>query len=112
MKLAWDAKSRPEGNGYRRERSDQLYHSARWTRLARSFLMAHPLCEECRRQGRLTAAQCVDHIVPMPICRDYFYDVSNLQALCNDCNLAKGNRDKKTIQEWKSLNQGQTNRSR
>lgn len=99
MKLAWDTKT--EATGYRRVRSDQLYHSARWTRLAKSFLAMHPLCEECRRRGQLKEAQCVDHIIPFPICKDSFFDTNNLQALCNDCNIRKGNQDKKRIAEWK-----------
>jgi len=43
----------------------------------------------------------VDHITPYPICKDYFFDRSNLQALCDECNHEKGQRDKKLIQEWK-----------
>ena len=31
-----------------------------------------------------------------------FYDRTNLQALCDECNHLKGQRDKKKIQEWKN----------
>ena len=59
------------------------------------------LCEECKRKGIIKAAECVDHIDPWPICEDYFFDTRNLQALCNKCNIEKGNKDKKRIQEWR-----------
>lgn len=100
--LVWDTKRRKvrESGGYQRERSADLYHSYRWTRLSRTFRAAHPLCAECARNGRLKAAEVVDHIVPFPVCRDFF-DETNLQSLCGDCNAAKGNRDKTVIAEWR-----------
>ena len=100
--LAWDSKEHKklEVGGYHRERSDDLYHTFRWTRLSRAFRQSHPLCAECARNGRLKAAEVVDHIVPFPVCRDFF-DESNLQSLCADCNIAKGNRDKVVIAEWR-----------
>ena len=65
----------------------------------------HPLCEECLKRGVFKSAEVVDHIVPWPVCED-FYDEKNLQSLCEDCNRAKGNRDKKTIQEWRMSHPG------
>lgn len=102
MALAWDSKKRKDADsgGYQRERSSDLYHTYRWTRLSRAFRQSHPLCAECARNGRLKAAEVVDHIVPFPVCRDFF-DESNLQSLCADCNIAKGNRDKVVIAEWR-----------
>lgn len=106
MKLAWDAAKRTEkrDGGYHRERSDDPYHSFRWTRLSRVWRMEHPLCEECRKRGIVKRAEVVDHIIPWPVCRDFF-DRTNLQSLCADCNTAKGNRDKKMIQEWRTKNE-------
>ena len=102
MALAWDSKKRKDADsgGYQRERSSDLYHTYRWTRLSRAFRQSHPLCAECARNGRLKAAEVVDHIVPYPVCRDFF-DEGNLQSLCSDCNIAKGNRDKVVIAEWR-----------
>ena len=68
--------------------------------MSRAFRQSHPLCAECARNGRLKAAEVVDHIVPYPVCRDFF-DEGNLQSLCSDCNIAKGNRDKVVIAEWR-----------
>jgi len=104
-RLPWDAKGRVDSHDgvYRRERSADLYHTARWTKLSAAFRATHPLCAECQARGIIRPATVVDHIVPYPICADYFFDRSNLQALCSDCNHKKGQRDKKLIQEWKKL---------
>ena len=105
MKLAWDTKGRVDSHdgGYHRERSADLYHTARWTRLSRAWRSNHPLCEECKRNGILKAGTCVDHITPYPVCKDFF-DTSNLQTLCNECNNQKGQRDKAVIEAWRQSN--------
>lgn len=106
MKLPWDAKSKIDRSqgGYQRERSDDPYHTARWTRLSRSWRKAHPLCEECKRKGIIKAAEVTDHVIPWPVCGDFF-DVGNLQSLCEECNNLKGQRDKQVIQEWRRKQQ-------
>ena len=106
-KLAWDSERPPQPMrempmALHRERSDGPYHSYRWTRLSRAFRVSHPICAECERAGRVVPSTCVDHIVPWPICEDFF-DEKNLQALCDRCNMVKGNRDKRRIQEWKRI---------
>lgn len=112
-KLPWDMPPSNRNNSYReRPRSKPsaaLYHTWRWTQLSRAFRIEHPLCEECKRRGRLRPATCVDHIEPWPICGEQgFFDRANLQALCNDCNNRKGQRDKKRIQAWEQAQQGGT----
>jgi len=105
-KLPWDSEKEAQEHSavgkvpYRRERSDDPYHTYRWTRLSRSFRVAHPICAECERAGRIVPSTCVDHIVPWPVCDD-FYDIHNLQALCDRCNAEKGNRDKARIARWR-----------
>ncbi len=39
-----------------------LYKSARWQRARQMFLARHPLCAECQRQGRVSAANAVDRL--------------------------------------------------
>jgi len=48
-------------------------------------------CQECKRQGRLTAAMEVDHITNKAIGGDDH--PSNLQALCKPCHSAKTKRE-------------------
>lgn len=113
--LVWDSQIQRERNEgrYVRKRSASPYHTSRWTRLAKSFLSTHPLCAECARKGMVKAAECVDHVVPWPICEDYFFDTRNLQSLCSRCNIEKGNHDKKQIAEWRKSHRrgGADNRS-
>ena len=103
MRLPWDSKARvKKSQTYVRERSADLYHTARWTRLSRAFKASHPLCEECKKKGKITPADVTDHVVPWPICgAEGFFNEDNLQALCHNCNHEKGQRDKKVIQDWK-----------
>ena len=79
-----------------RPRSRDEYHSARWTRESKAFREKYPLCEICRKAGRITPAEVVDHIVPVAMCGD-FWDKTNWQSVCRKCNIEKGNRDKKLI---------------
>ena len=69
----------------------------RWRRASKQFLEAHPLCEECRRQGRYTKATVVDHIVPHRGDMKLFWDRSNWQALCKRCHDQKTGREDTAI---------------
>jgi len=66
----------------------EFYHSSEWRRKRRSFLLEHPFCEECRRNGRLTRATLVDHIIPIKM-GGSLLDEGNLQALCASCHSRK-----------------------
>lgn len=48
------------------------------------YIAAHPLCEECYRQERLTPSQEVHHIVPLS--KGGTHDFDNLMALCKQCH--------------------------
>lgn len=85
-------------------RSADFYHSSRWTRLSRAFRESHPVCERCRLNGIIVPATVVDHIIPAELCSDPF-DITNLQALCEKCNLSKAAEDKRMIQQWKGKQQ-------
>ena len=108
-RLPWDPppgpSTFPKKNS--REQPGAPYHTWRWTKLSRAIRTEHPLCAECQRRGIIRPATCVDHITPWPICGEQgFFDRSNLQALCDDCNNQKGLRDKAKIQAWKRAHPG------
>lgn len=67
--------------------SDRGY-GARWQRI-RDRVLAETLglCASCARQGRTTAAECVDHVRPKSQGGDD--SRPNLQPLCGPCHLAK-----------------------
>lgn len=82
-------------------------YDSKWTKARVYYLRSHPLCVHCKRDGRVTAAQVVDHIVPHKLkdARDskdatriaaasaLFWDSSNWQSLC------KSHHDSKTATE-------------
>jgi len=83
-----------------RQRSNQRYHSWRWTKASRAHRAKHPLCEQCKKEGRIQEGEVTDHIIPFPLCD--FWDESNWQTLCSKCNIAKGNKDKRLIQQHRN----------
>ena len=108
-RLPWDPPPGPSPFPKKtsREQPGAPYHTWRWTKLSRAIRTEHPLCAECQRRGIIRPATCVDHITPWPICGEQgFFDRSNLQALCDDCNNQKGLRDKAKIQAWKRAHPG------
>ena len=49
-----------------------------------------PLCEECKRKGRVTLATDVDHIEPFDGVSDSRrLEWNNLQSLCRSCHNEK-----------------------
>ncbi len=89
------------GQSYTRVRSAGEYHTERWKRESKAFRAIHPLCAMCEQQGVIAPAEVTDHIIPFPVCED-FYDSSNWQSLCRKHNAEKGNKDKKLIVKFKS----------
>lgn len=69
----------------------KIYNSTRWRKIRTLHLQANPLCEECKRQGRITPAEEVHHIVSFmsvqPAKRiEVAYDLSNLESICKVCH--------------------------
>ena len=60
-----------------------VYNSREWTELRRAKLRAQPLCEECLKQGIVTSARCVHHIVPIETARTK----DEMRRLAIDCGL-------------------------
>jgi 5-methylcytosine-specific restriction protein A len=99
-------KPKPQGNGPRMENrkpKTDLYSTSRWKRESLAWKQGHPLCEDCKSRGMTRPAEVTDHVIPFPVCGD-FWDRSNWQSLCKSCNIAKGNRDRRIIEEWRQRN--------
>jgi 5-methylcytosine-specific restriction protein A len=85
-----------EYNAFTRDReAHTFYGSPEWRRLRKLKLRQTPYCEECYRQGRMTAARMCDHILPAREYPSRRLDVTNLQSLCLPCHRAKTNRERK-----------------
>lgn len=71
----------------------RLIHTARWLRLRRDTLTAHPLCERCQADGYVTPATEVHHVRPVEYGLNYeekkalMFNPSNLRALCHACHM-------------------------
>lgn len=86
-----------------RKRSDDKYHSGRWTKESKAYRAEHPLCAMCQERGDITPTEVVDHIIPSQVCED-FWDQNNWQPLCRACNKLKGRTlDKKVIRKANRL---------
>jgi 5-methylcytosine-specific restriction protein A len=70
----------------RNEAEHLLYKTAQWSAVRRHYLDAHPLCEECEKAGRVTAATMVHHRVPIRDDPGLAFNESNLESLCASCH--------------------------
>ena len=94
----------------------KLMNSRKW----RALLMAtikrtNGLCEQCLKEGRVSAATEVHHIRPIESVKDphvmeqLAYDPSNLAALCRQCHhnahvlLLKGSKEERKRREKERL---------
>lgn len=64
-------------------------YTTRWQKARLRFLKVHPLCVQCQKQGKLTRATVVDHVIPHRGDEELFWDTTNWQALCKSCHDRK-----------------------
>ena len=76
----------------KRDASDDFYKQSKWRKLSVYYRKIHPLCVECKRQGRVTPSRMVDHIEPYKTAPELAYEWSNLRALCWPCHNRIGAR--------------------
>ena len=55
-----------------------------WRQIRDRYITAHPLCEMCLKEGRLTPVEEVHHIVPVSC--GGTNEFSNLMSLCQSCH--------------------------
>lgn len=82
-KRAW------QGADERRGTAAERGYDGKWRKAREGFLAAHPLCAECAKYNRYTAATVVDHIIPHRGDKKLFWDRNNWQPLCRDCHTKK-----------------------
>ena len=73
----------------RRQDGPRIYGTVRWQKV-RLMVLARDcsLCAECKRRGRDTPANEVDHIVSI-VSGGVVFDMDNLQSLCKPCHSRK-----------------------
>lgn len=79
-----------------RPNSTRRGYGYKWQKYARGFLSRNPFCVACESLGRDTAAECVDHIMPVTGPADpVFWTPKNHQPLCWKCHGRKTVSDNK-----------------
>ena len=94
--------ARPRGGGRqpdKRGTATARGYSKRWSRAAASYRRQHPTCVHCEQQGRVTAAECVDHIIPHDGDSQLFWDARNWQSLCWACHNRKTWSDRNGLEK-------------
>jgi 5-methylcytosine-specific restriction enzyme A len=77
---------RRRGNANDDRPDDAWYTSTRWRQhRRRPQLVAHPLCEWCKRKGRIVEAQIAHHVVPHHGDPELFWH-GDLISLCKHCH--------------------------
>lgn len=71
-------------NKYERAPDINKTYGRSWKRIRDRYIKKHPLCEMCRKEGRLTPVDEVHHIVP--VSQGGKSVESNLMSLCHSCH--------------------------
>ena len=71
-------------NQYQRDPATRKRYGKQWRRIRDTYIAAHPLCKQCKKDGRLTPAQEVHHIEPLS--KGGTHDEANLMSLCTSCH--------------------------
>lgn len=79
----------PRATPRARQIDKNFYASAPWRKLRAAFLAQGPLCVDCRKQGRITEAKHVHHVLPRKTHPHLALDWDNLEALCVKCHNAR-----------------------
>ena len=69
---------------YERSPNVNKSYGRAWKRIRDRYAAAHPLFEQCLKEGRLTPVEEVHHI--LPISQGGTHDASNLMSLCQSCH--------------------------
>jgi hypothetical protein len=84
----------------------EFYFTTGWRETAKRYRINNPLCEECRRQGRLEEAVVTDHIIPIKQ-GGAIWDERNYQALCRiHDQMKRGKESHNIIEQYKMTESG------
>lgn len=72
-----------------RETAERRGYDSKWRKARKAYLRRNPLCVECMREGRLTPATVIDHIIPHRGDERLFWNQGNWQPLCQSCHNRK-----------------------
>lgn len=79
-----EAIARKRYNKYGRPADNNKKYGRAWKRIRDRYAAAHPLCELCLKEGRLTPVEEVHHVIPLSQGGTHRND--NLMSLCQSCH--------------------------
>jgi len=71
-------------NDYCRDKNHNKNYGRSWRNIRNRYLNAHPLCEQCLKEGKYVTATEVHHILPVNKGGDH--RTTNLMSLCHSCH--------------------------
>ena len=83
-------------NKYQRDPDTSQRYGRAWRRIRARYIQAHPLCEQCEKEDRMTPAQEVHHM--LALANGGTHEENNLLALCKSCHsrITIGNVNRRT----------------
>ncbi len=79
-----------DADGKRITADHSKLYGHKWRQARAIFLKRNPLCVHCKRDGKVTPATEVDHIIPHRGNLALFWDkLTNWMALCKPCHSKK-----------------------
>ena len=69
---------------YTRDQEVRKKYGRSWRRIRAAYVKAHPFCEQCFKEGRMSMVDEVHHI--LPLARGGTHDEENLMSLCRSCH--------------------------
>lgn len=69
---------------YDRNPATKRRYRGAWPVIRKKYAEAHPLCEMCFSEGRITPVEHIHHIVPLS--EGGTHDEENLMSLCKSCH--------------------------
>lgn len=71
-------------NKFQRNPATGKRYGGEWRKIRGRYIKAHPLCEMCKKAGKLIPAEEVHHIIPLS--KGGTHVESNLMSLCTSCH--------------------------
>lgn len=81
---AHEAKARRATEGFTRSPGNRARYGRSWRKARDAYATAHPFCERCFEEGRMTPLDEVHHILPVE--EGGGDEEGNLMSLCRSCH--------------------------
>lgn len=90
-------KSTYHSNTDMRKLRQDAYNQTSWKKVRKTYLLQHPLCEECLKKGKVTPATSVHHIKSPfkggETNQFLLLDYNNLESVCHECHSEIHNKE-------------------